>query len=233
MHQGQRHRATEPDPAPAPVTIATFPFSSVLIVCSIGRGQHRPVAVRSGAPGGFPAATPNGGQTLRQRCTRRLLHVYWVCRQPQPSLTCRWDRLLSSPLYWSRALGRTVLAAGVGAAGVGNFGSVTSRRCRWQSDDGRWSLRCRRREPDWSGAGMHSPRRESPCGLVRSHTSPGGLTGLRRMIRPQTPTSISVSRGKPRRARLPGGSGVSALPEITTQTVALTRSGGEIDHAAR
>jgi hypothetical protein len=49
----------------------------------------------------------NAPATLWERLTRRLSLCIWVCWQPRPSPTCRWEHLLPPPLLWSRAPDRT------------------------------------------------------------------------------------------------------------------------------
>ncbi len=44
----------------------------------------------------------NAVGTLWERLTSMLAVCIWVCWQPRPSPTCRWERPLPSPLPWSR-----------------------------------------------------------------------------------------------------------------------------------
>jgi len=49
-----------------------------------------------------PGVVENAVGTLLERLALRLAVCIWVCWQPRPSPTCRWERLFPSPLPWSR-----------------------------------------------------------------------------------------------------------------------------------
>jgi hypothetical protein len=96
-NQFQENRQSRPTLPPG-----TLPErSSVLCTANAHAGPYKFIVVSPAFSRTRPCRNAPG--TLWERPVRNLAACILVCWQPRPSPTCRWERLLPSPLRWSRA----------------------------------------------------------------------------------------------------------------------------------